>query len=69
MREFIHLVFDNNLYYQNGIYRIPYMMDALVHNHLIMKEKGSFVKKSPPKQATRDSSRTPDTVFVVFACY
>ena len=38
-REFIHLVFDNNLYYENGIYRTPTMMPLLAHNHLKMREK------------------------------
>lgn len=36
-REFIQRVFDNNLYYPNGIYRIPAMMDVFSHNHLKMK--------------------------------
>jgi hypothetical protein len=37
-QELIRLGFDNNLYYKNGIYRTPTMLDALAHNHLIMKE-------------------------------
>lgn len=36
-QELIRLRFDNNLYYQNGIYRTPAMIDGLAHNHLIMK--------------------------------
>ncbi|WP_432327692.1 recombinase family protein [Mucilaginibacter sp. P25] len=39
-REFISMVFDSNLYYENGIYRTPTMMPSLSHNYLIMKEKG-----------------------------
>ena len=42
-REFVKLVFDNNLYYQDGIYRTPTMIDSLYHNRLIMKEKGLLV--------------------------
>ena len=42
-REFVKLVFDSNLYYQDGIYRTPTMIDSLSHNHLIMKEKGLLV--------------------------
>ena len=42
-REFVKLVFDNNLYYQDGIYRTPTLIDSLSHNHLIMKEKGLLV--------------------------
>jgi hypothetical protein len=39
-REFVKLVFDSNLYYQDGIYRKPKMIDLLFCNHLLMKEKG-----------------------------
>ena len=42
-REFVKLVFDSNLYYQDGIYRTPTMIDSLSRNHLIMKEKGLLV--------------------------
>ena len=33
-REFINLVFDNNLNYENGIYRTPTMLNIFSHNHL-----------------------------------
>ena len=39
-REFLKLVFDSNLYYQEGIYRTPTMLNIFSRNHLIMKEKG-----------------------------
>lgn len=42
-REFVNMVFDSNLYYQDGVYRTPTMMNILSHNHLIMKEKGCLV--------------------------
>lgn len=42
-REFVTLVFDSNLYYENGIYRTPTMLHILSHNYLIMKEKGLMV--------------------------
>ncbi len=42
-REFVSMVFDNNLYYQDGIYRTPTMMDMLSHNSLLMKEKGYLI--------------------------
>ncbi len=42
-REFVNLVFDSNLYYQDGIYRTPTMLGVLSHNHLIMKEKGLLI--------------------------
>ncbi len=42
-REFVSMVFDNNLYYQDGIYRTPTMMGILAHNSLAMKEKGYLI--------------------------
>ncbi len=42
-REFVNLVFDNNLYYQDGIYRTPTMMRIFTSNALKMKEKGYLV--------------------------
>jgi site-specific DNA recombinase len=38
-QEFIRKGFDNGLYYQNGVYRTPYLMPAFQHNLLILKEK------------------------------
>lgn len=42
-REFVNLVFDSNLYYENGIYRTPTMLGILSHNHPKMKEKGLLI--------------------------
>lgn len=42
-REFVSLVFDNNLYYENQIYRTPTMIDILSHNHLKMRDKGLLI--------------------------
>ena len=44
-REFVNMVFDSNLYYENGIYRTPTMLGLLSHNHLKMKEKGLLIYK------------------------
>jgi hypothetical protein len=33
------MVFDNSLYYQEGIYRTPYLMQVFTHNEVILKEK------------------------------
>lgn len=45
-REFVNLVFDSNLYYQEGTYRTPTMLNIFSHNHLKMSEKGClFYKK------------------------
>ncbi|WP_310023824.1 MULTISPECIES: recombinase family protein [Chryseobacterium] len=42
-REFVSLVFDNNLYYENQIFRTPTMMEILSHNHLKMRDKGLLI--------------------------
>ncbi len=44
-RELVKLVFDSNLYYFEGIYRTPMMLQMLDHNSLIIKEKWLFFKK------------------------
>lgn len=57
--RFISMVFDNNLYYQNGIYRTPTMMEVLSLKAALMAERGyliyekrrDFLKKS--RQAER----------------
>jgi len=41
--EFVKMVFDSNLYYQDGIYRTPTMINLFTHNSLEMKEKGCLV--------------------------
>ena len=42
-REFVNMVFDSNLYYQDGIYRTPTMMRMFTHNALTMKQKGYLI--------------------------
>lgn len=42
-RQFVNMVFDSNLYYENGIYRTPTMLGILSGNHLKMKEKGLLI--------------------------
>ena len=37
------MVFDSNLYYENGIYRTPTIFRLLSHNRLKMKEKGLLI--------------------------
>lgn len=44
-REFVNLVFDSNLYYENGLYRTPTMLGVLSRNHLKMKERGLLIYK------------------------
>jgi site-specific DNA recombinase len=42
-QEFVKLGFDNNLYYENGIYRTPTMLECLSRNHLKMRDKGLLI--------------------------
>lgn len=44
-REFVNRVFDGNLYYQEGIYRTPTMLDIFSHNASKMEEKGCLIYK------------------------
>ena len=67
-REFVNLVFDNNLYYQEGIFRTPTMLQIFTHKALEMKEKGYLIyeKKgedfdNPPLSGS-GGIRTPGTV-------
>lgn len=42
-RVFVNIVFDSNLYYENGIYRTLTMMDLFSINHLKMKEENLLI--------------------------
>lgn len=42
-REFVNMVFDSNLYYENGIYRTPTMLGILSRNHPKMKQRGLLI--------------------------
>jgi site-specific DNA recombinase len=42
-QELVRTVFDNSLYYENKVYRTPYMIPELSHNELIMKEKNLLI--------------------------
>ncbi|HTG65643.1 MAG TPA: recombinase family protein [Flavobacterium sp.] len=42
-REFVSMVFDTNLYYQEGVYRTPTIIDIFSSNVLKMKEKRCLV--------------------------
>ncbi|MEA5128680.1 MAG: winged helix-turn-helix transcriptional regulator [Proteiniphilum sp.] len=44
-REFVNLVFEQNLYYKEGIFRTPTMLQIFTHKVLEMKEKGYFIYK------------------------
>ncbi|HMG66322.1 MAG TPA: hypothetical protein VK588_01510, partial [Chitinophagaceae bacterium] len=38
-QELVRQVFDNNLYYENKVYRTPYIMPVFSHNIQILKDK------------------------------
>jgi hypothetical protein len=38
-QQLIKLVFDSQLYYLEGVYRTPYIIPSISHNHLILREK------------------------------
>ena len=42
-RDFVNMVFDGNLYYEQGIYRTPTMMDIFSHSASKMEEKGYLI--------------------------
>lgn len=42
-QQFVRAVFDNSLYYENKVYRTPYLIPEFTHNHLIMKEKNLLI--------------------------
>jgi len=44
-RAFVKMVFDGNLYYQEGMYRTPTMMEIFSHNASKMEEKGYLLYK------------------------
>ncbi|PZQ96248.1 MAG: hypothetical protein DI539_30305, partial [Flavobacterium psychrophilum] len=65
-QELVKVGFEQNLYYQDGVYRTPTMIDLLAHNSHIMKEKGLLIyeKKrenfSIPPLSGPDGTRTRD---------
>jgi len=42
-QELIRTVFDNSLYFEDHIYRTPYLILELAHNELKMREKGLLI--------------------------
>lgn len=43
------MLFNKNLYYQNGIYRTPAILDIFSHNTNKMEEKGCLIYKKKRK--------------------
>ena len=42
-QQLVRTVFDNSLYYENNIYRTPYLIPEFAHNELIMREKNLLI--------------------------
>lgn len=56
-RIFIKEMFDNNLYYADGVYRTTYLLDLLKHNTMILKEKRLlFIDEVTDKSKRLDGS-------------
>lgn len=58
--QFIALVFDNSLMYENGIYRTPYLHPIFTHNLKRLKEKGLLEIVAPVKKIGETPNRTRD---------
>lgn len=61
--QFINLVFDNSLSYENGTYRTPFLHPIFSHNLKRLNEKGLLIIVAPVKKlgeiptSTRDGNR------------
>ena len=71
-QELIKLLFDENLYYENGIYRTPTFLEIFAHNHLKMRDKGLLIYKKKEEfreeipLSREEGIRTLDTVTRTF---
>ena len=45
--EFISVVFDNKLYYKDGVYRTPYLLPIFQRKALILKERNLLIFETP----------------------
>lgn len=58
--QFINLVFDNSLSYENGTYRTPYLHPIFTHNLKRLNEKGLLKLVAPVKNLGETPVRTRD---------
>jgi hypothetical protein len=47
-QSFVRVVFDNQLFYQDQVYRTTYLMDIFKPKALILKEKRLLIYEQPP---------------------
>lgn len=55
-QQFIRLLFDNQLYYQDHMYRTSYMLPLFEHNLLILKEKKLLIVERKRRNLENSSS-------------
>lgn len=63
-QQLIKLVFDSQLYYQQGIYRTPYIISFLSHNHLILREKQLLLIDEKALKMKKVPSGRPDVTSI-----
>jgi len=74
-QELLRKGFDSNLYYKEGIYRTPTMLEPLAHNSLKMKEEGVLIYEKKGDSFSRipssgvEGSRTPVQTSLPLAFY
>ena len=74
-QEFLRKVFDENLYYSEGIFRTPTMIEPFAHNSLQMKEEGVLILEKKGDSFSRipsggvEGSRTPVQTSLPLAFY
>lgn len=55
-QQFLRIVFDSRLYWQNDTYRTPYMTPIFAHNKLILKEKQLIIVEEKKELLMKSSS-------------
>jgi hypothetical protein len=74
-QEFLRKVFDANLYYSDGIFRTPTMIEPFAHNSLQMKEEKVLIYEKRGDSFSRipssgvEGSRTPVQTSLPLAFY
>lgn len=58
-QAFIKLVFDNKLYYSDGVYRTPYILPMFLSKALILKEKRLLEIEQPDRIFNKNSVSAP----------
>lgn len=73
-QELLNHVFDNSLYYQDKVYRTPYITPVFAHNTQTLKEKHLLIvddimkngPNGPVKWSRPESNRCPNMIFKSF---